>query len=62
MQLLSSGYPNNSSPEHSFLQPEVSRLGDVAEIKAQNFNFALKFNQRTELELNTKPAVWPMRG
>jgi len=38
-----------------------SRLGDVAEIEAQNFNFALKFNRRTELEFSTKPAISPNR-
>jgi len=27
-----------------FSQPDVLQLGDVAEIEAQNFNFALKFS------------------
>jgi hypothetical protein len=35
------------------------RLGDVAEIEAQNFKFALKFNWKTELEFSTKPAILP---
>ena len=39
----------------------VFRLGDVAEIEAQNFNFALKFNRRTELEFSTEPAILPNR-
>jgi len=39
-----------------------ARLGDVAEIEAQNFNFALKFNWKTELEFSTKPAILPNGG
>jgi len=34
-------------------------LAKVAEIEEQNFNFAQKFNQRTELETCTKPAILP---
>jgi hypothetical protein len=37
----------------------VSRLGEVAEIEAQMFSFAQKFNRRTELDFSTKPAILP---
>lgn len=37
----------------------VSGLGEVAEIEAQMFSFAQKFNRRTELEFSTKPAILP---
>ena len=37
------------------------RLGDVAEIEAQNFNFVQKFNRRTELEFSTSAAILPNR-
>ena len=35
------------------------QLGEVAEIEAQMFSFAQKFNRRTELELSTEPAILP---
>ena len=31
----------------------------MAEIEAQMFSFAQKFNRRTELELSTEPAILP---
>jgi hypothetical protein len=34
-------------------------LGAVAEIEAQNFNFAQKLNRRTTVEFSTKPAILP---
>jgi len=37
----------------------VLQLGEVAEIKAQMFSFAQKFNRRTELEFSTDPAILP---
>jgi hypothetical protein len=37
------------------------RLGDVAEIEAQKFSFAQKFNRRTELEFSTSAAILPNR-
>jgi len=33
------------------------RLGEVAEIEAQMFGFAQKFNRRTAVEFCTKPAI-----
>ena len=38
-----------------------SRLGDVAEIEGQMFNFVQKFNRRTELEFSTSAAILPNR-
>ena len=35
--------------------------GDVAEIEAQMFNFAQKFNRRTVVEFSTKLAILPNR-
>jgi len=35
----------------------VLRLGDVAEIEAQMFSFAQKFNRKTELEFSTSAAI-----
>ena len=35
------------------------QLGEVAEIEAQKFSFAQKFNRRTELEFSTEPAILP---
>jgi len=35
------------------------QLGEVAEIGAQMFSFAQKFNRRTELEFSTEPAILP---
>jgi len=32
-------------------------LGDVAEIEAQMFSFAQKFNRKTELEFSTSAAI-----
>jgi hypothetical protein len=37
----------------------VLQLGEVAEIKAQMFSFAQKFNRRTAVEFITKPAILP---
>jgi hypothetical protein len=37
----------------------VLQLGEVAEIEAQMFSFAQKFNRRTELEFSTEPAILP---
>jgi hypothetical protein len=37
--------------------PTVLRLGDVAEIEAQMFSFAQKFNRKTELEFSTSAAI-----
>jgi hypothetical protein len=37
----------------------VLQLGEVAEIKAQMFSFAQKFNRRTAVEYITKPAILP---
>jgi len=36
--------PSYQQAPHQHRRPNVSRLGDVAEIEAQNFNFVLKFN------------------
>jgi hypothetical protein len=35
------------------------QLGEVAEIEAQTFSFAQKFNRRPELEFSTEPAILP---
>jgi len=35
------------------------QLGEVAEIEAQMFCFAQKFNRRTAVEFSTKPAILP---
>ena len=35
------------------------QLGEVAEIEAQMFGFAQKFNRRTAVEFSTKPAILP---
>ena len=37
----------------------VWQLGEVAEIEAQMFSFAQKFNRRTALQFSTKPAILP---
>ena len=37
----------------------VLQLGEVAEIEAQMFSFAQKFNRRTELEFSTELAILP---
>jgi hypothetical protein len=37
------------------------RLGDVAEIEAQMFSFAQKFNRRTVVEFSTSAAILPNR-
>ena len=42
-----------------FRQFDVFRLGDVAEIEAQMFSFAQKFNRRTTVEFSTEPAILP---
>lgn len=36
-------------------------LAKVAEIEAQNFNFAQMLNRRTSVEFGTKPAILPNR-
>jgi hypothetical protein len=35
------------------------QLGEVAEIEAQMFSFAQKFNRRTTVEFSTEPAILP---
>jgi hypothetical protein len=35
------------------------QLGEVAEIEAQMFSFAQKFNRRTSVEFSTEPAILP---
>ena len=37
----------------------VLQLDEVAEIEAQMFSFAQKFNRRTVVEFSTKPAILP---
>src|SRR5690606_32012744 len=37
----------------------VLQLGEVAEIEAQKFGFAQKFNRRTDVEISTEPAILP---
>jgi len=37
----------------------VLQLGEVAEIEAQIFGFAQKFNRRIAVELKTEPAILP---
>jgi hypothetical protein len=37
----------------------VLQLGEVAEIEAQMFSFAQKFNRRTVVEFSTEPAILP---
>jgi hypothetical protein len=37
----------------------VLQLGEVAEIEAQMFSFAQKFNRRTAVDFSTKPAILP---
>ena len=37
----------------------VLQLGEVAEIEAQMFSFAQKFNRRTAVEFSTIPAILP---
>jgi len=41
------------------LATNVSQLGEVAEIEAQMFSFAKKFNRRTAVEFSTEPAILP---
>ena len=41
------------------LAANVSQLGEVAEIEAQMFSFAQKFNRRTVVEFSTEPAILP---
>lgn len=43
------------------LAANVFRLGDVAEIEAQMFSFAQKFNRRTAVEFSTSAAILPNR-
>jgi hypothetical protein len=40
-----------------FSQPDVSGLCEEAELEAQMFNFAQKFNRRTAVEFSTKSAI-----
>ncbi|MQP53722.1 hypothetical protein GFJ95_12915, partial [Flavobacterium sp. LMO9] len=37
----------------------VWQLGEVAEIEAQKFGFAQKFNRRTAVEFSTETAILP---
>jgi hypothetical protein len=37
----------------------VLQLGEVAEIEAQKFSFAQKFNRRTAVDFSTEPAILP---
>src|SRR5690606_29516531 len=37
----------------------VLQLGEVAEIEAQMFSFAQKFNRRTAVEFSIEPAILP---
>lgn len=39
----------------------VRRLCEVAEIEAQMFGLAQKFNRRTDVDVSTKPAILPNR-
>lgn len=41
------------------LTDNVLQLGEVAEIEAQMFSFAQKFNRRTAVEFITEPAILP---
>jgi hypothetical protein len=43
--------------EGAKIATNVLRLGDVAEIEAQMFSFAQKFNRKTELEFSTSAAI-----
>jgi hypothetical protein len=42
-----------------FYTLNVLPLGEVAEIEAQMFSFAQKFNRRTAVEFSTEPAILP---
>jgi len=42
-----------------FIGYNVLQLGEVAEIEAQMFSFAQKFNRRTTVEFSTEPAILP---
>lgn len=42
-----------------FQAPNVLQLGEVAEIEAQKYSYAQKFNRRTAFEFSTKPAILP---
>jgi len=35
------------------------QLGEVAEIEAQMFSFAQKFNHRTDVDFSTEPTILP---
>jgi hypothetical protein len=41
------------------ISANVLQLGEVAEIEAQLFSFAQKFNRRTAVEFSTEPAILP---
>ena len=43
----------------SKISGNVLQLGEVAEIEAQMFSFAQKFNRRTTVEFSTQPAILP---
>ena len=43
----------------NFIAHNGLQLGEVAEIEAQMFSFAQKFNRRTAVEFSTKPAILP---
>ena len=50
---------SNCRKKMVFSQPDVLQLGEVAEIEAQMFSFAQKFNRRTTVEFSTQPAILP---
>lgn len=41
------------------ISANVLQLGEVAEIEAQLFSFAQKFNRSIAVEFSTKPAILP---
>jgi hypothetical protein len=41
------------------ITPNGLQLGEVAEIEAQMFSFAQKFNRSTTVEFSTEPAILP---
>ena len=40
-----------------FSQPDVLQLGEVADLEAQKFNFALMFIRNPNVQFSTKPAI-----
>jgi hypothetical protein len=49
----------NCKPYKYFREISFLQLGEVAEIEAQMFSFAQKFNRRTAVEISTEPAILP---